>query len=89
MNWTEPKPPTSGISPYDHVISETPLGKCLIEWKGWKTFDTYSVVIGSEYIGEGVDLEEAKKLAKEWLTKKHTELSEFLSILPNEQNQTP
>lgn len=80
MNWTEPKDPTEGVSHYSHVISETPLGQCLIEWKGWKQSDSYSVTIGNEYIGEGYDLEDGKRLAKDWLTKKHNELSELFGI---------
>ena len=80
MNWTEPKPPTREVSFYDHTICETPLGKCLIEWKGWKESDSYSVNIGNEYIGEGYDLEDAKRLAKTWLILKRNELSKFLGI---------
>ena len=79
-DWTEPKPPTEGISYYSHVICETPLGRCLIEWKGWKKSDSYSVTIGNDYVGEGLDLEDGKKLAREWLIKKHNELSEFLGL---------
>lgn len=78
MNWTEPSRPTKEI-PYDHVLCETPLGTISIEWKGWKEMDTYGVIIGNEYIGDGWDLEDAKKLAKEWLVKKHNELSAFLT----------
>lgn len=80
MNWTEPKPPTQGISHYDHVICETPIGQCLIEWKGWKESDSYSVTIGNDYVGEGWDLEDGKRLAKEWLIKKHSELSVLLGL---------
>jgi hypothetical protein len=80
MNWTEPSDPKQGISGYTHVTSETPLGQCLIEWKGWKQSDSYSVTIGNEYIGEGYDLDDAKKLAKDWLIKKHNELSILLGI---------
>lgn len=79
MKWTEPKPPTQAISNYDHVICETPLGKALIEWKGWKESDSYSLTIGNDYIGEGDDLDDAKRLAKEWLIKKHKELSQCLN----------
>ena len=80
MNWTEPSDTYRGVSHYTHVISETPLGQCLIEWKGWKKTDSYTVTIGNEYVGEGCDLEEGKKVAKEWLTKKHKELSELLGL---------
>jgi hypothetical protein len=80
MNWTEPKEPTKGISYYTHVTCDTPLGVCLIEWKGWKENDSYSVTIGNEYIGEGWSLEDAKRLAKNWLTRKHNELSVLLGL---------
>jgi hypothetical protein len=80
MNWTEPKPPTKGISHYDHVICETPLGQCLIGWKGWKENDSYSVTFENEYIGEGWNLEDAKQMAKSWLIEKHNGLSELLGL---------
>ena len=80
MNWTEPKPPIEGISYYDHVICETPLGQALIAWKGWKESDSYSLTIGNDYIGEGLDLDDAKRLAKEWLINKHEELSGLLGL---------
>lgn len=79
MNWTGPKPPTQGVSHYDHITCETPLGRALIEWKGWKENDSFSAHIGHDYIGEGSDLGEAKELTREWLTKKQMELSRFLS----------
>ena len=63
MNWSEPKPPIKNVSWYDHIDCETPLGKCIIEWKGWKKSDSFSVFIGEEYVGEGFELKEAKKLA--------------------------
>lgn len=80
MNWTEPRPPAREFSYYDHVICETPLGRALIEWKGWKESDTYSITIGGEYIGDGRDLDDAKNLAKEWLTNKRNELSGLLGL---------
>lgn len=61
MNWTEPKPPTEGISFYDHVICETPFGQAIIEWKSWKLYDDYSVTIGDTYIGNENSLDDAKK----------------------------
>lgn len=80
MNWTETKPPTKRGSTYDHVTCETPLGQAIIEWKGWKDSDSYSVTIGGDYVGEGWDLEDGKRLAKEWLVKKHNELSVLLGL---------
>ena len=80
MNWTQPKPPIQGISYYDHVMCETPFGIAIIEWKGWKESDSYSLNIGNNYIGEGFDLDNAKRLAVDWLTEKHRELSILLGI---------
>lgn len=80
MNWTEPKPPTEGVNPYNHTTCETPLGQALIEWKGWKESDSYSLYIGIEYIGEGWGLDDAKQLAMKWLIDKHKELSVFLGL---------
>lgn len=80
MNWTEPKLPTEGISSYDHVICETPLGQCLIEWKGWKDSDSYVCYIGDIFIGNGLDLDDAKILTKEWLVNKNNELSSFIGL---------
>lgn len=80
MKWTEPNDPDAKVSYYTHVISETPLGRCKIEWKGWKENDSYSITIGDEYVGDENDLDDAKELAKDWLTMKHGELSTFLGI---------
>lgn len=78
LKWTEQKPPTKNVSTYDHVICETPLGIALIEWKGWKIYDGYSIAIGDVYIGEGNDLEHAKELVVQYLKNKMNELQEFL-----------
>ena len=81
MNWTEPKPPTEGISFYDHTICETPFGKLTIEWKSWKQSGSYDVMLNDgEWIGAEYDLESAKELARNYLVKKHKELSELLGL---------
>ena len=81
MNWTEPKPPTEGISYYDHTICETPFGKLKIEWKSWKESDSYDVMLNdSDWVGAEYDLESAKELARNYLVKKHKELSELLGL---------
>lgn len=79
MNWTEPQKAKEGVSHYDHVILETPIGRAIIEWKGWKESDSYSLTIGNDYVGEGFDLEEAKELAKTYLKVKYDELGRLLS----------
>ena len=79
MNWTEPQKPKEGVSYYDHVILETPIGRGIIEWKSWKESDSYSITIGNDYVGEGCDLVEAKELAKTYLKSKYNELGQLLS----------
>jgi len=66
MNWTEPKPPTEGISYYDHITSETPLGRVKIEWKSWDKNDSYDVEIDGLRIFAEYSLEAAKNVAKEY-----------------------
>lgn len=81
MTWTELKPPTEGISFYDHVICETPLGVIKIEWKSWKEHPDYGIDLdGIQYIGTEFDLDSAKEMAKNYLVTKHNELSIFLAI---------
>ena len=83
MNWTEPEGPTKEISHYDHTICETPLGRMIIEWKSWKINPDYDLSVGNfdDWLGAFCELEEAKEFAKQYLVKKHKELSEFLGIL--------
>lgn len=80
MNWTEVSKPKEGVSHYDHVICETPLWLCLIEWKGWKKHDSYSITVGDVYVGEGYDLEEAKELVKVYLLAKRDALTRMLGF---------
>lgn len=79
MNWTEPSKPIREI-PYDHVTCETPLGLAIICWKSWKFSDSYSVEVGDTYVGEGIDLDDAKRIAKWYLIDKFTELNVFLGF---------
>lgn len=37
--WSEEQQPNEKSS-YTHVVSDTPLGSLLIEWKGWKHYDS-------------------------------------------------
>ena len=78
MKWTEPKEPTDGVSFYDHVIAETPIGKMMIEWKSWKDNDDYSVMLDNEWIGVGFDLEEAKQIGENYLNDKLKKLTEYM-----------
>jgi hypothetical protein len=78
MNWTEPCKPKEGVSYYDHVIAETPLGKCIIKWKSWKESDSYSIILGDYYVGDEYSLEDAKERANTFLVGKRDELSLYL-----------
>lgn len=81
MKWTEPKPPTEGISYYDHIICEIPFGELKIEWKSWKENDSYDVMLNtSDWIGAEYDLDNAKDLARKYMIQKHKELSELLGL---------
>lgn len=81
MNWSEPKPPTKGISYYDHITCETPFGQLKIEWKGWKEGDGYDVMLNeSHWLGVSYDLESAKEFARDYLIEKHSELTKLLGL---------
>lgn len=79
MNWTELKPPTEGVSYYDHVDCKTPLGKFRIEWKSWKESPDYGIDLEDKYIGTEYNLISAKERAKEYLEKIRTELNNYLA----------
>lgn len=64
LEWSDPKPPTKGISHYDHVTAETPLGQIMLEWKSWKEHDSpCGHMPWGEFIMGG-DLDEAKVQAQ-------------------------
>ena len=78
MNWTEQKPPTEGVSFYDHVSLETPLGLIMIEWKSWKDSPSYDIMIDGNWLGVEYDLGTAKCKAIQFLKSKLDELNKFL-----------
>lgn len=80
MIWTEAKPPTKGESHYDHITCETPLGRCIIEWKSWKYTPSYGVELNNEWIGSEDSLLGAKAIARSYLVHKYNELNDFLNI---------
>lgn len=79
MEWTEPRPPALGVSYYDHVLCETPLGLVKIEWKSWKQSPDYGVLIENQYLGTEYDLEDAKEVARKYLLEKLTALQQFFA----------
>ena len=42
LKWSEEREPNDEVS-YDHVKAETPFGRFLITWKGWKDHDSPTV----------------------------------------------
>jgi hypothetical protein len=42
LQWTDNMPPSEACR-YDHCIAETPFGRFLITWKGWKEYDSPTV----------------------------------------------
>lgn len=81
MEWTEPKPPTEGVSYYDHVLCKSPLGGFIIEWKSWKSSPSYDIMLEGEWIGCEYSLPDAKTIAFEYIIKKHEELTQYLDSI--------
>lgn len=79
MKWSEECKPDAIVSHYNHIITETPIGKMMIEWKGWKENPSYDVMLNDAWIGVEYDLESAKRLGEEHLNKIFKELKSFLS----------
>ena len=79
MNWTEKKPPTAGISRYDHTTCESPLGQFMIEWKSWKDEPSYDIKLGDEWLNVAYTLDEAKDVCRKYLEDKSEELNEFMN----------
>jgi len=42
LEWSAHYPPNHGC-PYDHTEADTPFGRFLITWKGWKEYDFPSI----------------------------------------------
>lgn len=73
LEWSDAQPPNNTIH-YNHVTAQTPLGRFLITWKGWKTFDCPTIEEtpwgGGEWGGAYSDLEDAKQAAEKHYKKK-------------------
>lgn len=78
MKWTNERQPNEEIR-YNHVISETPLGKVSIEWKGWKERPSYDVDFEWKHIGiyGSISLKEAKDKAENHMKEITQELIDF------------
>jgi hypothetical protein len=66
LAWSDEKPPQEEGCRYNHVTAETPFGRFLISWKGWKTYPGYTIDEGpvacNFYTGDS--LEESKAEAQ-------------------------
>jgi hypothetical protein len=75
LEWTENRPPRNGVCRYDHCIAETPFGRFLLTWKGWKTDWQYDLGFdetpwdGIEYHSWG-SIDEAKQWAADEMEKR-------------------
>lgn len=78
MKWSKEKKPNSEC-PYNHVDTITPIGKLLIDWKGWKELPSYDISLDGDYVGSEYSLEDAKERAMEYLEAKSKELTNFLT----------
>ena len=78
INWSEPKPPVEGVSYYDHVVCDTPLGLMKIVWKSWKTNSSYDLFINDKWIGAEYEIENAKDLALKFLIDTRNDLNKLL-----------
>lgn len=69
LNWSEERSANKEIY-YNHVIAETPLGRFLVTWKGWKDYPDFAIdetpfcdSSGNPIWGGcAVDLEDAKQI---------------------------
>lgn len=69
--WTSPAPPNEMVR-YDHVIAETPFGRFLITWKGWKESDSPTIdeTPWGEWGGAFTTVEQAMAAAEAAFTKR-------------------
>ncbi|WP_425401214.1 hypothetical protein [Algiphilus sp.] len=71
LEWTEPQQPNDEFS-YNHVTAQTPFGRFVITWKGWKEHDnpTIDETPWGDFGGVGCDLMGAKTIAEAEYTKR-------------------
>ena len=67
LTWSDERPPSKECS-YDHVVTDTPLGRIYIEWKGWKERPAYTCCF--EWMPDldhfcGSSLDETKELVQD------------------------
>lgn len=59
LSWSEEHQPNDACR-YNHVVSETPLGRLTIEWKGWKDHDSAICELPWGAMIIGIDVADAK-----------------------------
>lgn len=69
LEWSEPKPPTAGVSSYDHSIADSPIGEFRVEWKSWKQYPSYVVYSPDGNVQVEDSLEKAVSSAQETFEK--------------------
>lgn len=82
MNWSEEFKPDT-LSNYNHIICDTPLGKMIIEWKGWKERTTYDISIDENWIGSDDTMSGAREKSLEYLVSKSNDLNSFIKLNDN------
>lgn len=75
MKWKIEEP--NILSAYTYCNLQTPIGLFEIEWNQHESPVLYRVY-REGYIGQGDTLEEAKKVAEEWLEEKAKSLIDFI-----------
>ncbi len=65
IRWSEERPPGKKCM-YTHVVGYTPLGQCVISWKGWKEQPDFEVESGpcGPFSTIHISLEKAKSEAQ-------------------------
>jgi glutaredoxin-related protein len=82
MKWTEEIQPNNEVG-YNHVMCDTPLGRLIISWKGWKERPKYGFSSDinnfyEELAEECNTLDEAKQRAKEYIIAKYNDIKTFV-----------
>jgi hypothetical protein len=79
-DWSAPLKPDSGVTSFeDHCLCETPLGRAIIEWKSWKDYPAYTLLIADEFGGAFDSLEQAKAGCADHIRKVAAACDEWLS----------
>jgi hypothetical protein len=63
LNWSEERQPCEECR-YDHCIAETPFGRFLISWKGWKEY--LFVTVDESPFGDCLESWNSVEAAKSW-----------------------